>query len=156
MVDEKIIMKNVSAELHEIVQAFAAKFDLISDAEFSAKPSANKWSKKEIIGHLIDSAHNNLRRFVTGQYEEAPPRIRYEQEFWVDANRYQEMNREDLILLWKLMNERIAVVLTSMDGDQYHKQCDSGKTDPQLHSIQFLAQDYVVHLKHHLRQIFPE
>jgi hypothetical protein len=149
-------MNAVIEELRGLITKNALAFGKIPEPEFSRKPAPAKWSKKEIIGHLIDSAHNNFRRFVTGQYEEVPPRIRYEQEFWVNANQYQEMNKEDLIQLWRLMNERIAVVLKSMDPAKYNNQCDSGKTDPQLHSLEFLAQDYIAHMKHHLRQIFPE
>jgi hypothetical protein len=149
-------MNAVIEELRELVKKNTLAFGEIPEPEFSRRPAPAKWSKKEIIGHLIDSAHNNFRRFVTGQYEELPPRIRYEQEFWVNANQYQEMNRDDLIQLWRLMNERIAIVLKTMDPANYNKQCDSGKTEPQLYSLEFLAQDYIVHMKHHLRQIFPE
>ena len=61
-------MKNVTLELRDIVSAFTAKISAIPEKEFSAKPLANKWSQKEVLGHLIDSAQNNLRRFITGQY----------------------------------------------------------------------------------------
>jgi hypothetical protein len=149
-------MNAVIDELRELVKKNTLAFAKIPEPDFSHKPAPSKWSKKEIIGHLIDSAHNNFRRFVTGQYEEVPPRIRYEQDFWVQANQYQEMNKEELIQLWKLMNERIAIVLQTMDPEKYNKECDSGKSDPELYSLEFLAQDYIVHMKHHLRQIFSE
>src|SRR6188768_2170400 len=99
-------MKEVVSELTQIVDDFVLKINKISDEEFSAKPLPNKWSKKEVLGHLIDSALNNHRRFVCGQYEPTPPKIRYDQDFWAKANDYQNSKKEDVILLWKLINKK--------------------------------------------------
>jgi hypothetical protein len=119
----------------------------------SAKPLPNKWSGKEVIGHLIDSAQNNLRRFIVGQYESAPPKITYEQDFWVNANGYQQMSATDVIALWKLINERIVAVLSNMPEMNYKRNADTGKITVQLHTLEFLADDYVKHLKHHINQV---
>lgn len=143
-------MKSVAHELLNIVDEFAAKCDLIPDELFSLKVSPGKWSKKEVIGHLIDSAQNNLRRFICGQYETVPPRIVYAQDFWVNASNYQQMPKDDVIQLWKLLNRQIANILVQMPAENYQKQCETN----QLHSIEWLAIDYVKHLKHHLNQVF--
>jgi hypothetical protein len=148
-------MKNVAAELKSVVEDFAKRFSKISDQEFSAKPLANKWSKKEVVGHLIDSAQNNLRRFIVSQYETTPPKITYEQDFWVIANGYQQMSSADVIALWKLMNERIVAVLTNMPEKNFNRNADTGKQEAQLHTLEFLAEDYVKHLKHHINQVIP-
>jgi hypothetical protein len=149
-------MKNAVAELKSVVEDYANKFSKISEQEFSAKSLPNKWSKKEVLGHLIDSAQNNLRRFIVGQYETSPSKITYEQDFWVNANAYQQMSGEEVIALWKLMNERIAVVLINMPEKNYKRNSDTGKNETQLHSLEFLAEDYVKHLKHHINQIIPK
>jgi len=148
-------LKTVALELQQIVTLFAEKINHISDYDFSVKPLPHKWSGKEIVGHLIDSAQNNLRRFITGQYESVPPKIRYDQNFWVDANQYQSAKKEDIILLWKLINERICAILLSMPEERYTFTCDTGKDAPELHSLEWLAIDYLKHLKHHLNQIIP-
>ncbi len=148
-------MKNTVDELLNIVKMYSQKCNSLTDGEFSAKPTPSKWSKKEVLGHLIDSAHNNLRRFVTGQYETVPPKVTYEQDFWVTSNHYQEMDKSDVIMLWKLMNERIAAVLSNMAPDNYLRNADTGKANSELHSLEWLANDYVKHLKHHLNQIIP-
>jgi DinB superfamily len=148
-------MKEVVRELREIVEAFSKRIAEIPEAEFSAKPLPTKWSKKEVLGHLIDSAENNLRRFICGQYETTPPKIRYEQEFWVNANDYRNAPSADVLAHWKLINLRICRVLDTMPVENYSKNCDTGKNEPNLHSIQWLAIDYVKHLKHHLNQIIP-
>lgn len=148
-------MKKTAEELQQIVGEYADRISSIPEPGFSDKPLPGKWSKKEVLGHLIDSAHNNLRRFVTGQYEKTPPHIVYDQDFWVDANAYNNVNKEDLILLWRLINDRIATVLISMPAANHMKACNTGKSGDALHSLLFLADDYVKHMKHHLNQIIP-
>ena len=147
-------MKNTINELSKIASDFSSKIDKISEELFSAKPSPEKWSKKEVLGHLIDSASNNLRRFICGQYEPSP-KIVYQQDFWVMANNYQNVPKENVIQLWKLLNEQICEVLRSMPLENAGLSCDTGKDNVQLRSIQWLAEDYVKHLKHHLNQIIP-
>lgn len=145
-------MEKITTELQEIVTAYSSKIALIDNIEFNAKPNPNKWSKKEVLGHLIDSAQNNLRRFIVGQYEDRP-HIIYDQDFWVNANHYQRMSDSDVMILWKLMNERIVAVLKKMPLENYDRPCNTGKAAPVIHSLQWLADDYVKHLKHHLNQI---
>src|SRR5687768_9263810 len=144
-------MKTTVQELSKITDDFSLRIGKIPEADFSAKPLPHKWSKKEILGHLIDSAQNNLRRFICGQYEAAPPKITYQQDFWVSSNQYQQADNAEIILLWKLMNQRICSVLQQMPASNYAKQCDSEG----LHSLEWLADDYVKHMKHHLNQIIP-
>jgi hypothetical protein len=149
-------MNQTIQELRQIVSEYSQKFNQLSEQEFSAKPLPHKWSKKEVLGHLIDSAQNNLRRFICGQYETKPPRITYETDFWVIANGYQAAEKNDVIVLWKLMNERICAALSSMPLANYSRQCDTGQQgQPQLHTLQELAVDYVRHMKHHVNQIIP-
>jgi hypothetical protein len=148
-------MKNTIAELNSLVESFAAKINAIPEAEFSAKPLPKKWSKKEVLGHLIDSGQNNLRRFIVGQYEATPPKIVYEQDFWVASNGYQKMDKDAVIRLWKLVNQQIATTLQHMPGENYGKKCDTGRNEVNLKTLEWLADDYVKHMKHHLNQIIP-
>lgn len=148
-------MKKVTEELASIVSEFVTKISSISEKEFSAKPLPNKWSKKEVLGHLIDSAQNNMRRFICGQYESTPPHIIYEQDFWVSANAYGQAKSEHVIQLWQLINNRLSDVLNAMPAANYTKECNTGRTSEQLHSLEWLAEDYVKHMKHHLNQIIP-
>ena len=134
-------MKKVTEELQRIVAEYTTKISSLPEKEFAAKPLPNKWSKREVLGHLIDSAQNNLRRFICGQYETSPPHIIYEQDFWVSANAYGQAKSED--------------VLNTMPVGNYDNACNTGHTTEQLHSIEWLAEDYVKHMKHHLNQIIP-
>lgn len=144
-------MNKVIEELKNIVNEFALKISAIPEPELSAKPLATKWSKKEVLGHLIDSAENNLRRFICGQYETPAPKIKYQQDFWVAANQYQSTPSYDVIENWRLINLKICRVLQHMPTENYLKTCDFG--DGKFLTLEWLAIDYVKHLKHHLNQI---
>ena len=146
-------MREVADELTGIVQEYAKKIAKLSEVEFSAKTNPEKWSKKEVLGHLTDSAENNLRRFICGQYESPPPKIKYDQNFWVTANDYQHSPSIEVIENWKLINLKICRVLASMPKENYSRMCEFG--DGKLLTLEWLAIDYVKHLKHHLNQIIP-
>ena len=147
-------MEAIAQELEGIVQTYSVQFLNFTEAELSYKAASVKWSKKEIIGHLIDSAQNNIRRFVVTQYENHP-QIVYAQNEWVDMQNYQQYNSQDLIALWQLINKHIAVVLRNMPAEKLQLQCNTGKGQEELHTIEFLAKDYITHHLHHLKQIIP-
>ena len=142
-------MKKVVQELHAIVTEYRNKFDGIAENDFQAKPLPHKWSKQEVVGHLIDSAQNNLRRFICGQYESSPPLVVYQQDFWVAANGYQQMKKQDVVELWQLLNFRICAVLENMPAENYTKEANAGS----IRTLEWLAHDYVKHMKHHINQI---
>src|SRR6185436_18071604 len=146
-------MKDIIQELHDLIDSYSVNFSAISEVVFSSKPQPNKWSKKEVVGHLIDSAQNNLRRFIVAQYEPQPPKIVYDQDFWVNASGYQQMKKESVIMFWKLVNEQICNVLGAMPETNYTKESNTGKTEAQLHTLHWLAEDYIKHMKHHLNQV---
>jgi hypothetical protein len=120
--------------------------------DWEHKPLPDKWSNKEIIGHLCDSAKINLQRFVRCTYEENFKLI-YEQDEWVAAQHYQEMNIDDLLQLWRLLNLQITLVLDNYPPSRLQAQCDNSKNETTLHTVEWLAQDYLEHLQHHLKQI---
>ena len=144
-------MKYVTTELHLITITYAQHIAQLPEVDFSAKPFPTKWSKKEVLGHLIDSGENNLRRFICGQYETPIPKIKYNQDFWVAANQYQSTPSKDVIENWRLINLKICRVLQHMPTENYLKTCDFG--DGKFLTLEWLAIDYVKHLKHHLNQI---
>lgn len=146
-------MEHITDELHQIIESFPQKLQALTEVEFAVKPDPLKWSKKEILGHLVDSAQNNLRRFICSQYEGVPPKITYDQDFWVIANDYRTIEKNDVIMLWKLTNHSIIRVLSNISPENYRKQIDTGKHSVVLHDVSFLAKDYVKHMKHHLNQI---
>src|ERR1700733_11585625 len=142
-------MKETIRKLNEALAGLITS-DLKS-INWAYKSAPDKWSKKEIIGHLIDSAQINLQRFVRCTYEENFKLI-YEQVEWVEAQRYQKADIRDLVPLWELINLQIIRVLENYPADRLQAQCDNSKTTVSLHTVEWLAQDYLDHLKHHLNQ----
>ncbi len=145
-------MQEIVKQLNVLIKEYSVKFLNLSEEELSFKPVSGKWSKKETIGHLIDSAQNNIRRFITAQYQ-TNPHVVYEQDTWVAVQNYQQYNSKELIMLWQLLNKHIAVILQNMPAQKYQLQCNTGKKRKELHTIEFLAADYITHHLHHLKQI---
>jgi hypothetical protein len=122
------------------------------DIDWAYKASPAKWSKKEVIGHLIDSAQINLQRFVRCTYEENF-RLTYEQVEWVAAAHYQNAEVNELIELWALLNLQIVRVLTNYPSNRLGARCDNSKQEPNMQTVEWLAADYVDHMLHHLKGI---
>jgi len=123
-----------------------------SESEISHKENPEKWSKKEIIGHLIDSAINNLQRFTEIQFEDKPYQIRsYNQDALVKANDYQNSNIKEILEFWLSINNRIIELIEKQTDETliYKIKFDNGN----IEDLRFLMNNYVEHLEHHLNQI---
>ncbi|AZA79123.1 DinB family protein [Chryseobacterium sp. G0186] len=138
--------------LKNIVDAEFQRFQTISEEEWAYKATPEKWSKKEIIGHLCDSAFTNIRRFVVTQYKENE-NIVYDQNAWVKAQNYQNVPTSELINLWKSLNYQIVHVVENIPDEALQKTCDTTKTVAQVFALEFIIKDYVDHLQHHLETI---
>jgi hypothetical protein len=141
-------MKPIADELEKIIDGSIPSLKAISPVEFSKKNNPAKWSKKEILGHLIDSAQNNIRRFIVAQYEDRP-KITYNQDKWVMITNYQSYPVEDLVILWELLNRHICYILRNTTPEMAQRESQTEA----LHTIEWLAHDYNKHLLHHLHQV---
>jgi hypothetical protein len=129
-----------------------------SDTELSFKPKPEKWSKKEILGHLCDSALNNLSRFIRAQFEAEPFAVTpYMQDDWVKINHYQEMKIDDIVNLWMILNKRIINVVLKIPENKLGIECDvssaSFREIGERKSLLWLIEDYLVHMEYHLKQL---
>ena len=121
-------------------------------SQFDIKPSPDKWSKKEILGHLIDSAINNLQRFTEIQFSKKPYQVRsYEQDLLVKANAYQSADISELLNVWIALNTRIKEIIKQQTEASlnYSLLLPNGEEN----DLRFLIDDYIDHLEHHLKQI---
>jgi hypothetical protein len=141
-------MKDTITQLENIIAQYTALLQALDEEAASQKPLPEKWSKKELLGHLIDSAQNNIRRFIAGQYEDKP-QIRYDQDFWVNASNYKDYPWIELCRLWILLNMQIVRILNNIPEGMEKRQVNTGA----LRSIEWLAADYCKHLLHHLHQV---
>ena len=135
--------------LNFIIDKVANILSEISEENMSVKPLPTKWSKKEIIGHLIDSATNNHQRFVRGQFE-YNPEILYDQDKWNEFNFYQEIDSNQIIRFWTIYNRQLLEIIGRISTENLKKQIKVGDN---LLTIEFLIVDYVEHLEHHLKQV---
>lgn len=123
----------------------------MNNADTSLRPEAGKWAKKEILGHLMDSAGNNHQRFVRATLQGSLTFPGYDQNPLVDLQRFREMDWSFLVDLWAAYNRFIAHVLTCLPEEAATAECIiAGEAAAPL---RFIAEDYVAHMKHHLNQI---
>ena len=140
-------------QLEKHISEVPDRFKQLSEDVILKKPAPGKWSKQEILGHLIDSAINNLKRFTDSQYLPQPYTvIRYAQDDLVVINLYQQLPLEHLLPLWIALNQQIVYVISNIPSDKlsYTIIIPSGDSK----TLEWLAIDYVEHMEHHLGQIF--
>ena len=135
-------------------------------AEQSQVPGATgKWSPKEIIGHLIDSASNNHQRFVRAQFSDDLVFAGYEQEGWVRVQDYQGEPWPELVQLWKLYNQHILHLMSLVPEEtrrklryqhNLHQIASDSLSEDEPVTLEWFMRDYVDHLKKHLSQIFGD
>jgi hypothetical protein len=115
-------MNEALTRLEFLCNIIPAKLKAFSEEVFSHKPAPAKWSKKETTGHLVDSAANNIQRFVRMQYENTPYII-YAQNEWVNLQHHQNKNSAELIQLWELLNRHIIHVLKNVPEKNFSLLC---------------------------------
>jgi hypothetical protein len=125
----------------------------LSNADAAKPRTDGHWSAKEIIGHLVDSAGNNLQRVVRLQMQESLLLPGYEQEGWVRVQHYQQRTWSDLLELWTALNRHLAHTIHFADRDALSR---CWQHEGEEISLAFIIEDYIAHLQHHLRQIFPD
>jgi hypothetical protein len=144
-------MLQISNQLETLVLKTQQDFDNFSDAEASKLPAAGGWSRKQILGHLVDSASNNHRRFVGALLQDEVRLPSYDQEGCVRVERYQELQWGQLIALWASYNRFLAHILAGVPEAKRNTPCFVGEHP--VMTLQELAVDYVRHMQHHLDQI---
>ena len=149
-------------ELVDTVERATASLLAVPDIAAARRPAPRKWSSKEIIGHLIDSACNNHQRFVLAQHQDDLIFPGYDQEAWVKAQCYQDEAWSELVTLWRYYNLHIARVMECVSEDSRMRPRVRHNLDEiawrpvpknQPVTLDYLMRDYVGHLSHHLRQV---
>jgi hypothetical protein len=144
-------MIDVASALRSEVGHAAARFTQLTESEADRDRGQGKWVKKEILGHLIDSAINNHQRFVRAQLGNAFSGPGYDQEAWVRVQQYRERPWLELVELWVALNRHVAAVIERVPAEKLQTPCTIGDHEPA--SLEWWMRDYLRHLRHHLAQI---
>lgn len=151
-----------ATDLRATVARAAEELCAVSADDAARSPGPGRWSAKEIVGHLVDSAANNHPRFVAARWSDDLVFAGYDQDRWVEAQHYGESPWPELVMLWRAYNDHLARVMASTPIDallREHRRHNlheiAWRTIPadQPATLDYLMSDYVAHLKHHLRQI---
>jgi len=152
--NEKVNIELALIHLDNHIEGIAAIFQDYSTEELLDKPAPGKWSKLEILGHLVDSAINNLKRFTEIQFLPQPYKvISYRQDELVAINHYQDVPLTHLLDLWKALNQQISYVVQSIPPEKFDYPVDPQYENGEMKSLGWIICDYVAHLEHHLRQV---
>lgn len=149
------------SELRTIVDRDAPRLLGAPPDAVERRPAKGGWSAKEILGHLIDSATVNHQRFVRAQWQDLVFAA-YAQDDWVEAQKYQDAPWIELVALWREYNRHIARVMAAIPIEvrlrekRLHNLNEIAMKPAPADApatLDYLMQDYVDHLRHHLKQI---
>ena len=139
--------------LEKYMVEIPARFGDFSTEELLRKPAPGRWSRQEILGHLVDSALNNLKRFTESQFLPQPYQvIRYMQDEVVAVNGYQNLPLDHVLGLWRSLNQQIVYVMKNVPDEKlgYVVITPGGESK----TLEWLMVDYVEHMGHHWGQVF--
>src|SRR3989441_4957570 len=137
-------MESVANDLQSVLK-LADRVRQIGDADASLPPAPGKWSKKEILGHLVDSAANNHQRFVRLQLTSRIDLPGYDGDEWVRVQRYQDRPWSEIVELWQSYNTQLAELIRHVNPQTLRHIWHT--SDGKDLDLEFIMRDYVVHLR---------
>ena len=150
---DKIDTNAAMKQLETYIESFPIKLKQFSSEELLKRSAAGKWSAQEILGHLIDSAVNNLKRFTEIQFLSQPYTvISYRQNELVIVNDYQNLPLQHLLDLWQSLNRQIVFVGKNIPADKLNYAVDPHYESKEMKTLGWIICDYVAHMEHHFRQ----
>ena len=147
-------LSETAEEIRSLIARFEPKLRGLHDKQIRVRSNPKKWAKKEILGHLVDSACNNHQKFVRMMQQEHLDFRGYAQDAWVDLQKWASADFHSMIELWVAYNKHLAFVIEQVEERFLENTITIEESGP--FSLRFIIPDYVEHLKHHLKQIFPD
>jgi hypothetical protein len=143
--------QDLSLLLTQTIERELSNLRALDEQRASAPREPGKWSPKEELGHLIDSAANNHLRFARGAMQ---PEVRdpgYAQEDWVRLHGYSGMQWDSLVNFWFEYNTLLARLVGRIGPDRLTILCFIGGNEPV--TLGFVIEDYIMHMQHHIDQL---
>ena len=144
-------MKQLSEQLLSVIEAAEPKLREISALESAEPILPGGWSRRQVLGHLIDSASNNHQRFVRAALQSPLDFPGYDQEGNVRVQAPQEADWLLLVSLWAAYNCYLAHIIARLPAANLETPCRIGGREPV--TLGFIVSDYLTHMVHHLSQI---
>jgi len=137
--------------LRAVINEVPPKLSKLPLSQLELKPSPVKWSPKEELGHLLDSAANNHQRIVRTQLEHEPKMPGYDGNAWVELHNYQQRNWQEMIDLWRDLNQQLLAAAEAVPDPAWSRTCTIADSLPL--TLKFVFEDYIDHMVHHLKHI---
>jgi len=137
--------------LRQLLEVVPARLAKLSKEKVESKPTSASWSAKEELGHLLDSAANNHQRIVRAQLQDSPAMPGYEQNKWVAIHGYQGRDWKELIDVWLALNRQLLAAAERVPDSGWSRKLTVGDSEPL--TLEFVFDDYVTHMLHHLKHI---
>jgi len=144
--------ENLAQSLEQVLAFEYVNLRVLSNEQAAMRPGGtDSWSRKEELGHLIDSAVNNHVRFTVASLQHDFSGPGYDQDGWVRAHGYHEMPWLSLLDAWRQHNELLVRLVRRIPEERLAASCRIGSGDPV--TLRFVIEDYVLHMQHHLDHI---
>lgn len=150
--NDRMTSAQTAARLHEAISEALRTFQGVDETRTTRPKPGGGWCARQILGHLIDSACNNHRRFVLGQSSDLTKYDSYEHNAWVSRQHYDTVSWRDLVTLWTAYNRHLAHVMLCVPDDVAAREAMDPDGGGHV-TLAFVMDDYVTHLQHHVTQI---
>jgi DinB superfamily len=151
----KADVRSAMKELAHYIETIPGKYKQLTAEDLLKHAAAGKWSKQEILGHLVDSAINNLKRFTDIQFLPQPYIVQsYRQNELVAVNNYQALPLDHLLNLWQALNRQVIFTVENIPAEKLHYPVNPQYANNEMKTLGWLICDYVAHMEHHWKQVF--
>lgn len=139
------------SEFGERIARIEGQLQRVDEQQAGQPWAEGKWRRKEVLGHLLDSAANNHVRFAFAAIQGSYTGPKYNQEGWVQLHHYADLSWSELMQHWKLRNQMLTRLVGAIPESRWETQCRIGDGEPV--TLWFLVTDYLDHMEGHIRQI---
>ena len=144
-------MKKVAKELEKVIELFRIEYLDLDESFAEVRIAEDKWTLKEIIGHLIDSASNNHQRFIRLKLSNEIEFPDYKSGEWLQIQNHNDMKFSDLLLLFFYYNKLMVNVILNIGEESLdHKWSIAWDENSTFITLERLANHYVDHIKKHM------
>jgi hypothetical protein len=145
-------MTTLSQKLQSAIAEAEPKLRALNEKAGAERPGGGDgWTRKQELGHLIDSSFNNRARFINAALAGEYAGPSYDGDGWVKLGGYADMSWSEVLNLWAALNRALAVVVANIPPERMATPCRIGGGEPV--TLEFVIADYIDHMRAHLQHI---